>query len=117
MKNLLKHATSLIPMDTILYSKFTSDTANDVGLDDPAYAAATKIKANIQSVSRQNYIDLGLDLNKKYVTIFTHENMQDVDRDKSGDRFVYNGETYEILSGTEWLNKDGWNYYTAVRID
>lgn len=117
MKNLLKQATSLIPMDTVAYSIFMSDTTNDVGLDVSTYATAINIKANVQAISRQNYIELGLDLNKKYVTIFTYENMQDVDRDKSGDRFVYNGETYEILSETDWLNKDGWNYYMAVRID
>jgi len=117
MKNLLKQATHLIPMDDVIYYKYSSKALDDVGREVLTFASPLNIKANVQAVSRNRYVELGLDLNKKYVTIFTYENMQDVDRDKSGDKFIYNGETFKVESETDWLAKDLWTYYTAVRID
>lgn len=116
MKNLMKLSTQLLPLTTVSYSRFTSDTTNDVGLDVATYATAVPMKADVQAVTRSNYENLGLDFNKKYVTIFVMESLQDIDRDRSGDRFIYAGETFEIMSATDWYIQDGWTYYLAVRI-
>ncbi len=115
--NHLKMASTVIPFQTISYTPYSSRTINDVGLEVSTYGTAQPLKANVQAVSRTVYETLGLDFQKKYVTVFIEKNLIDLDRGVSGDKFTYNGETYQVQSETDWYSVDDWTYLLAVRID
>lgn len=117
MMNLMALASSVIPLQDISYLKNTGRSLNDVGLEIPGYATATTLRGSVQAVSRSVYEQNGLDMSKKYVSLFLEKNFIDLDRGVSGDRFIYNGETYQVESETDWFNYDGWTYLMAVRID
>lgn len=117
MHNLMAIASTVVPMQTITYYPYASRTINDVGLEVTAYGTTQQLKASVQAVSRNTYEQFGLDLQRKYVTVFIQKNLIDIDRGVSGDKITYNGETYQIESETDWMNVDGWTYLMAVRID
>jgi len=101
--NLLAKASSLIPLKEYQYLKFNSNSINSVGIVTPAYDAAITIKANIQPVNKKVYEQFGLDMQKTYYTIFTSEVLQDLQRDKTGDKVIFDGKTLQIESNSgDW---------------
>jgi len=115
--NHLAYAKQLIPLQTISYTPFSARTLNNVGLEVNTYGTAQSIKASVQAVQRSMYEDLGLDFQKKYVTIYLESKLVDVDRGTAGDRFTYNGETYQVESNLDWYSVDGWTSLMAAKID
>lgn len=59
---------------------------------------------------------MGLDFNKFYVNVFASLQIVDLQRDTSGDRFIYNGDLYQMSNGQSWYQQDGWATCLAVRI-
>lgn len=114
--NLLKLAMTVIPKQTVLYSQYTGKTTNGIGLDVNSYAAAVNITGSFQPVPRDKLQNMGLDYNKSYCNFYTSTPLADLERDGAGDRFVFGGKTYQVMSNTEWLNVDGWNGSLAVAI-
>lgn len=117
MINVLKTALKMIPPEPIEYYKFSSRAINDIGIEENTYSSAITIHASVQAVPRSMYEQLGLDLQKKFVTVYTAQNVIDVGRDTSGDKFLYYGETYLIESKTDWISFNKWNSFMAVRVD
>lgn len=117
MINVLKTALRMIPLEPIIYSKFQSRAINDIGIEENNYNTPITIRASVQAVPRSMYEQLGLDLQKKFVTVYTTQDVVDVGRDTPGDKFIYVGETYLIESKTDWLSFNGWNSFMAVRVD
>lgn len=114
--NLLNLAFKLIPPQTVSYSQYTGKTTNEIGLDVTSYAAAVPIKGSFQPVPRSKLEAMGLDFNKSYCQFYTSTAMNDLQRDATGDRFVFAGITYQVISNTEWFNVDGWNGSLAVAV-
>ena len=111
-------ASTLIPLKKYQYFKFNSNSINSVGIITPSYDTSTTIKANIQPVNRSVYEQFGLDMQKTYYTIFTSEILQDLQRDKTGDKIIFNGKTLQIESTNEdWDSQYGFNSYLGVQID
>lgn len=117
IKNLMKMASTVIPLQSMSYTPYASLTINDVGLEVTTYGTTQTLKASIQAVPRTTYEALGLDFQKKYVSVFIERNLLDLGRGVSGDKFTYNGETYQVESETDWYNVDGWTSLMAVQID
>lgn len=118
MINILSKASTLIPLKRYQYLKFNSNIVNDVGIITPSYDVAITIKANIQPVNRSVYEQFGLDMQKTYYTIFTSETLQDLQRDKTGDKIIFNGKTLQIESNKgDWDSQYGFNSYLGVQID
>lgn len=114
--NLLKLAQSVIGTNSVQYSAFVSAPANAIGLKVSSYATAIPLKGNFQPVPRSNFQNLGLDFNKEYCKFYVSYPLTDLQRDKAGDRFVFGGKTYQVMSNTEWLNIDGWIGSMAVAV-
>lgn len=115
--NLLAAAATVLPMQAITYYPYASRAINDVGLEIATYGTAVPLKASVQAVSRSTYEQYGLDLQKKYITVFIQKNLIDIDRGVSGDKIAYNGATFQVESETDWFAVDNWTYLLAVRID
>ena len=114
--NLLNRASRLITLQSLSYIKFSSRTANGIGLWVNTYATPVTIKGSVQSLSRQLMQMLGLDLQRHYVNIYVPQSVIDIRRDVSSDKFVYGGATYQGISMTKWLLQDGWNEILCVEV-
>jgi len=114
--NLKAMSAQIVPQQIVSYSAFVSRSENDLGKDVAVFADSVEVTANVQPVQRSVYEQLGLNLQKEYVTIFTTYNMGDVARDRTGDKFVFQERTYQIESKMDWTSR-GWDSALAVRID
>lgn len=112
--NLLNLALKHIRPQRILWQKFTGRTNNARGIDVPTYAAAVEISASVQAVPSSLYNSLGLDRQKKHVSIFTTTPLTAVERDGMGDLIEYAGEQYLVLMLTKWAAQDGWSQGVCI---
>lgn len=112
--NLLRKAARLIKLQTVAYYQDAGRQTNNVGVDVTAYLAAVSVQGSVQAVPLSAYQDLGLDWGKTYVTLYTQNPVVGVNRDVSGDVFVYNNKVYTCRSPTDWNAQDGWNSVLAV---
>ena len=117
-RNQLALASRLIPLKTYDYYKFNANAINDVGIVENTYDEVTTIDANIQPVPRSVYEQYGLSFQKTYYTIYTSDILQDLQRNATGDRVIYNNMTLQIESNqAEWDTSYVFSSYLAVRID
>jgi hypothetical protein len=114
--NLLKLANRLISFQTIKYYPADGRTLNAARQYVPTFGPAFNMKASVQAVDRNSYANMGLDFNSLYVQVYAELNMIDLQRDSSGDRFVYNGSIYAMSKGQNWFAQDGWATCLAIRI-
>jgi len=114
--NLYNRAIRLIRPTPIQYLAFVSRAQNAARQWVPSFAAPVEIQASVQAVPRSSYNDLGLDLQKNYVKVFASVNVVDLDRDTSGDRFIFDGRLYQIEDQNTWYLRDGWASCTAVDV-
>ena len=114
--NILNRALKLLTAQTITYLAFVSRSTTAIGTQVPVYATAVQLRGSIQPVPRQLMEILGLDLQKHYVNIFVSNNVIDVARDVSSDKFKFGGATFQAISITKWRTVDGWNQVLAVEV-
>lgn len=116
--NLLKRARKLIKFLPIQYYPVTGREMNSARQWVATFGPAMNppLSASVQAVPRANYVREGLEFNKFYVRVWASLAMVALDRDTSGDRFIYNGDLYAFADGQNWFNQDGWAEVLAVRI-
>jgi hypothetical protein len=114
--NLLNMAMGLIGAQAVGWRKYLGKVTNAAGFDVITWAEAVTVYGSFQPVSDAMVQQLGLDMTKNYATFFASENFGEVDRDKTGDRLVYAGKTYQIESKTPWHSQDGWDYVLCVEV-
>lgn len=114
--NILSVALGLIPSQAVGWQRFLGIVTNAAGIDVPTWRAPVTIRGSFQPVSATLMQALGLDMTKNYATFYASQPMQDVDRDKTGDRLTYNGKTWQIISKTEWYPQDGWDGILCVEV-
>ena len=113
---LLNIALTMIAPQSFSYYAFASKTTNSIGLDVNVYAPPVTIKGSIQPVSRRLYEQYGLNLQKNYIWAYISRSITDIDRDRSSDKIVFNGQTYQCLSDTRWFAQDGWMAVMCVQV-
>ena len=114
--NLLRQARKVIKFNGIKYVKFEGKTLDDQRDYVNNYAEPVDLQASVQAVQLDKYQELGLDLQHKYIKIWASENLIDLDRDYSGDKFVWNREEYQLVGDTNWFLQDGWASALGVKI-
>lgn len=114
--NILAMASRLIVQQSFVYEAFVTRTTNSIGLDVPTYATGVPMTGSVQPVNRKFYQFMGLDFQKNYVLFYVQKNILDLTRDVSGDRFVFNGITYQCESKTNWFPQDGWDEVLCIEI-
>ncbi len=115
--NLLKQAFKIIDKDTFIYRQFKSRTTNSIGIDVPEFEDDIELKGSVQAVPRKLYQEYGLDWKKKYITIYSSDTIEGVDRDTSGDRIIFNGKLFQVLDEINWIPIDGWNGVMCVEVN
>ena len=114
--NILTMALSAIAAQQITYLAFVSRSTNSIGMQVPVYASPVMIRGSIQPVPRELMERLGLEFQKNYVRIFAPNNLIDIARDVSSDKFQFSGVTYQGLSLTKWFSVDSWNEILAIQV-
>lgn len=112
--NILNRATRLIAQQSVDYYQDIGRVNNEIGLDVTNYAPPVSILGSVQAVPLNDYVELGLDFGKTYLNLYTNTTLIGVERDVSGDVFVFSGRVYQCRSITNWKSMDGWNQVTAV---
>lgn len=103
-------------MGTIDWFQDQGRTTNAIGLDVTTFSYPKTIKASVQPISRTQLLVSGLDLNNDYVNVYLFADVEDLERDISGDQFEYNGYRYQVQTATEWRPSDQWKAIIGVKI-
>lgn len=114
--NLFLRAIRLIKPTTIDYMKYKGRTLNAARQWVPEYELPVKITASVQTVNKNAYTQLGLDLQKNYVKIYIAGSLVGLERDSAADRFRYNGREFQTDSENNWYTQDGWSSCIAVEL-
>lgn len=114
--NIFSMAASIISMQQVLYYRFLSRVTNSIGLDESDYDSPVIVSGSLQPIPRSRYEQLGLDFNRNYMTFYASKNIQDLGRDVSGDKLIYNGKVFDCLSSNDWFGIDGWLAITIIEV-
>lgn len=114
--NILLQAMRLIKPTTVQYFRTTGRTQNTARQWVPSFADPIALQASVQAVNRASYENLGLDFQKNYIKIFAAIDAVDIERDSSGDRFIFNGRFYQMDSQNSWFAIDGWMSCLAIDV-
>ncbi len=116
--NLLEEAFEVIETQPIQWMEFIERTLNPVGQYIGKWKDPVTVEASVQAVDRKTYVELGLDFQKDYVTIYACVDFDDLDRDVTGDRiFLEDGKLYQLESLLPWFDIDGWVGAVAVIVN
>lgn len=115
--NLLSEALELIASQPVKYYRNNGRVANAALILVPTYDPVQVVRrCSVQAVPRTRYEVLGLDMSKSYVTWFAPQAVITIDRDKAGDKIVWNGASYQCETVTDWSGQDGWSAVICVKI-
>ena len=114
--NLLNLAFTIIKPTKVNLYRFSSKLENEIGNVVNSYEPPESITTGVQTVPRSVYRQMGLDFNKRYIRLWSSENFEDLQRDRSGDQIGYKGRRYELMNEEDWTPIDGWNGILAIDI-
>ena len=116
--NILEDAFAAIGTLTCKYIPWKTRSINEVGQWASLYGTAVDVEVSIQAVDREMYVELGLDFQKDYLTIYAMVDATNIDRNTTGDRFVLpDGKTYQIESIRSWFLMDGWMCALCIKVE
>ncbi len=115
--NVYALASQLIGKKAFIYFEFDTTTTDARGLDVTTYKTGVPLTDNIQPVPRRLYQQLGLDLDKYYIMIYTDNPLRVVERGTPGDQLEFNSQRFQLLDNTDWKPQDGWQGVMAVRLN
>jgi hypothetical protein len=114
--DLLNDALLVIKPQAINYYMASGRITNNMGQYITTYNDPVVIQGSFQPVPRNQYQQLGLDLQKSYFNLYTSTDIIDVARDVSGDQIEFNSVRYQCESLTKWFDIDGWVAIRCVAI-
>lgn len=108
--NLLRAANKLIGFTPATHRRWKANEKVEGGDLQPVFFAGEQIAVSIQPVGRQLLEQMGFDLQKDYVTIYSDAaiKVRDVERGTGADLLIFEGKTYQAESNTPWLSQNGW---------
>jgi len=114
--NVLSIALRAIQPQPLTHLAFVSRSVNSAGDWVTVYDDPVDIAGSMQAVDKRLYQELGLDLAKNYMTLYTTANVRPTARDRSGDLVTYGGRTWLCESDGDWAVADGWRRLLVVEV-
>jgi hypothetical protein len=116
--NVLAMAHQLISYQTFWHSAFKGNVEDTAGIDQPTYFVPVKVQGSVQPTPRTLVAQMGWDLQKDYITIYSPASLsvRDVERGRAADMVDFKNERYNVESNTDWTNQDGWRASVCVKI-
>lgn len=90
------------------FYQFQGSTLDDLGRDIPQYSDPINLKGSIQAVPNKMYEQLGLDLEKNYITVFCPQLIQSLAQNSQPDKIIWNNRTFEAIETKDWTNLNGY---------
>lgn len=90
------------------FYQFQGSTLDDLGRDIPQYSDPINLKGSIQAVPNKMYEQLGLDLEKNYITVFCPQLIQSLAQNSQPDKIIWNNRTFEAVETKDWTNLNGY---------
>lgn len=112
--NLLSIAARVIAMQTLQHRAFVSRAENAAGDTVSTFAAPVDIQGSVQPINKRLYQELGLNLTKNYVMLYTSASVSPTTRDREGDLVSFNGKTWQCESDQNWAGVDGFTKMLCV---
>ena len=106
--NLLSVALGIIGTTAIQLFRFVERNTNAIGNLVSLYDYPVDCRTSVQAVPRTLMHQLGLDMQKNYITVYAIDDVNDIERDTSGDVIYWNGKYWQSESSTDWHAIDGW---------
>lgn len=106
--NLLSVALGIIGTTPVQLYRFIDRTRTGIGNLVSAYDDPVDCRVSLQAVPLTLMHQLGLDMQKSYITVYAVEDVDDIERDTSGDVIYWNGKYWQSESSTDWHAIDGW---------
>lgn len=116
LNNLYSQATKIIPKQSAQLLKWLSRVDNGRGQYIDTYDSPVTFTGSFQSIPRELFDKMGLDYKKKYFMVYTDTKISGLDRDRSGDRVIYQGSTFKAEKEGGWKPVDGWSGVMLVEI-
>lgn len=98
------------------FYQFQGSTLDDLGRDIPQYSDPMNLKGSIQAVPNKMYEQLGLDLDKNYITVFCPQLIQSLAQNSQPDKIIWNNRTFEAVETKDWTNLNGYTKALFVEI-
>ena len=98
------------------FYQFQGSTLDDLGRDIPQYSNPINLIGSIQAVPNKMYEQLGLDLDKNYITVFCPQLIQSLAQNTQPDRIIWNNRTFEAIETKDWTNLNGYTKALFVEI-
>lgn len=115
--NLLNMASTILATTKVTYYKYQGRTKNSVNQYVPAYEIPLlDLAGHMQPVPRRLYREMNLDFQKNYWTFFVSKELLGLERNISGDKIEWQGQTYQCESSTPWFGVDGWLNILCVQV-
>lgn len=114
--NLLNIAARVLRFETVGHRTFTGRAVNAAGDWVSTFAASVDISASVQAVNSNLYQQLGLDLTKNYVMMYTSADVNGSSRDREGDMLTFAGKTWQAQSGQDWRAMDGFRKVLCIEV-
>lgn len=114
--NILKMALTIIAKQSVLYYSEIDRQLNEVGQYITEYSPVATLSGSLQPVPRNLYERYGLDLQKSYFIFYILTNAVGIERGRSGDQIVADGNRYQFESPNDWFFQDGWQGMLCVFI-
>lgn len=112
--NLLAAALSAITPQPVTYLAATGRTTDGAGRQTPVYAAPVVVYGSFQAVNTDMLTRYGLDMNKRYATIYASVRFREPGRDQAPDAFDFDGRRWVAVTGVDWFAIDGWDSVLVV---
>lgn len=116
VRGLLKTALGVVGGQSVQYQRYKGQVTDSAGYKVISWGDPFRVCGNVQPVGTDLKQEYKLDMERSYVTLYACGDMQDVDRDRTGDRFTFAGRLYQIESITPWAAQNGWGSALAVDI-
>lgn len=114
--NLLNQASTIIPTQQGTWLRWTGRARNSTGVDVDTYAPGKPICGSFQSVPQEVLRRMGLEYKKSYYMLFTSEDVGGLNRDRAGDRILWQGRTLKAQTKGGWRPIDGWGGVLLVEV-
>jgi hypothetical protein len=115
--DILAEAFSCIDTHTVQYIKAGQRTKNRAGqFVSELSAEPVDYEASVQAVDRKSYVELGLDMNRRYYNIYLSASVQDFAHGTTGDRIEFGTKKYDVESNNDWFAIDGWVGLLCVEV-
>lgn len=98
------------------FLRFIKSDIDDMGRDIPQFEKPVLLTGSVQPLSNRMYVQLGLDFNRNYKTVFCPALIQSITEKLQPDRIVYDNRTYEVVEDKNLYQTNGWTKVLVVEI-